>query len=550
MNQNSGQCPDMVLLNGKIITVNHSNTIDEAVAIKDEIITVVGDSDDVKAMIGDETIIIDLQGKTVVPGFIDSHVHLDCSAVHTKLAISCHIPPAKYIRTSGEVNNLDDILVKIRENVNMTPKGKWIIGQGRFSLETDGNSPTKEQLDAISPDHPVMIRYSAHCQILNSKALELAKINKVKPTTEELEKFSPGAKILRNPDSREPTGIIVDACDWIFPNSSPWHYEQIKDAIKETCWEAVRFGVTSIHEFNSWPETTKIYQDLFREGELPLRIQLCPTIYGMYKTVDLDCLLQLGLETGFGNEWIKFGSVKIFVDSNGLDESGKFNEWDRIKPQELNELVAKAHKAGLRVMMHACNRNGQNMALDAVEGALKDLPKKDHRHRIEHFGGHYWRSELERLKKIRVIPVPTPYSSYGWYGDEWLKSASPHEKVTIYRTLLDEKLLPPGNSDCMGTEPEALNPWWSIWCVVERKTRKGKQICPEEGVTVMDAIRIYTMNSAYSGFEERIKGSIEVGKIADLVILTKDPLTVAKDEIQNIEAEMTIIGGKIVYQKK
>lgn len=134
-------------------------------------------------------------------------------------------------------------------------------------------------------------------------------------------------------------------------------------------------------------------------------------------------------------------------------------------------------------------------------------------------------------------------------GGAWLESSKPGEKVVYYRTMLDDGLMPPGNSDCMGTEPEALNPWWSIWCMVARRTKSGRLICPEESITVMEAIRIYTMNSAYACFEEENLGSIEEGKLADLVVLNGDPLTAPADRLMDIEAEMTIVGGKIVYPR-
>lgn len=547
------QKADLVLLDGNIITVDATGTVAEAVAAKDGRIVRVGASSEVRSLVGEKTKVIYLEGRTVVPGFIDAHVHMDSTAANTKLAVDLHIPPVRYVEVSGSpVNSVDDILEKIKERVRKTPKGEWIIGQGRFALQTDGNSPTREQLDDIAPDNPVVIRYSMHDQIYNSKALELAKITRDRPTKEELERLGTGARIWRDPVTKEPTGVMTECWDWMFGGSTncPWPYEQLKEAIRKTCYEAVRFGVTSINELFKWPESVRAYQDLLRNNELPLRVQLCPTIYGYYLPLDLDCLLKLGLETGFGNEWLKFGSVKIFVDAEGYDEKSTLLEWNRLTQEELNKLVSKAHRAGIRVMMHSTTRNGHNMALNAVEFALKEMPRKDHRHRIEHFGGDYWHPEYEKLKRLGVIPVPTPYSSYGWYGDAWLESAKPGDKVVFYRTLLDDGLKPPGNSDCVGTEPEALNPWWSIWCMVARKTKSNKLICPEESVTVMDAIRIYTMNSAYAGFEEDIKGSIEPGKLADLVVLNENPLTVPTDRLQDIKVEMTIIDGKIVYSRK
>jgi hypothetical protein len=328
---------------------------------------------------------------------------------------------------------------------------------------------------------------------------------------------------------------------------SPWPYEELKGAIKQTCQEAARFGVTSIHEFVSWPESSRIYQELYRDRELPLRVQLCPAIWGMYRTIDLDLLVNLGLQTGFGNDWLKFGSVKIFVDGEGRDETGVAREWIRITQEKLDQLVLAAHRGGIRVMMHATSREGQDMAINAVEAALAALPRPDHRHRIEHFAGDYWPEGLERLKRAGIIPVPTPYSSLGWYGDAWLESAEPGEKAVPYRTLVDRGFMPPGNSDCMGTEPEALNPWWSIWCVVARKTRNGRPICPDEGLSVMEAIRLYTTNSAYAGFEETLKGSVEPGKLADLVVLSENPFEVPIDGLKDIQVATTVIGGEVVH---
>jgi predicted amidohydrolase YtcJ len=395
-----------------------------------------------------------------------------------------------------------------------------------------------------------MIRYSAHTHILNKKALELAKITRQKPTQEDLEKLAPGGRIWRDTVTHEPTGLVTDCCDWIFPMHNPWPYSEVQMAIKETCHEAVRFGITTIHEFTSWPDSTRMYQELLMNGELPLRVHVCPAVWGLYRSIDLDSFSKLAKETEFRNDWIKIGSAKIFVDAQGLDEKGRYCEWNRLTQDQLNVLVSRAHRSGIRVMMHAITRNGQNMALNAIEAALREMPKDDHRHRIEHFGGDYWPTGLRRAKELEIIPVPTPYSSYGWYGDPWLESAQPGDKVVIYRTLLDQGFMPPGNSDCMGTEPEALNPWWSIWCAVARKTRSGKPICPEEGTTVMESIRMYTTNSAYAGFEEKTKGSIEPGKLADLVVLAEDPFSIPIDTLKDIEVEMTMVGGRIVYNRK
>ena len=540
---------DRVLVNGRIITMDPAGSTVEAVALGGEYIVATGTAAELEPLCGPETEIVDLGGRVVLPGFIDTHVHIDCTATHTKLAGSCHIPPVEYVAVNEAGDTRQKILDWIAAEAQKTPRGHWIIGQGRFDLAGEGNSLSRRELDAAAPDHPAMIRYSAHTQILNSRALAVSGITAEGPSQVEMDAVSPGGWVVRDPASGEPTGIVNECNDWVFRMCNPWPYEDLKQAILETCREAARFGVTGIHEFVSWSDSSRIYQDLYDEGTLPLRVQLCPCVWGMYKTLDMDSLAKLGLRTGFGNEWIKFGSAKLFTDGEGLDDNGIGCEWPRIDQETLNGLVATAHRAGIRMMMHATTRAGQTMAIDAIEAAVADFPRVDHRHRIEHFAGDYWPEGLARLKALGIIPVPTPYSSLGWYGDRWLETARPGDKVVPYRTLLEMGFMPPGNSDSMGTEPESLNPWWSIWCVVARKTRGDRDICPEEGLRVIDAIRLYTTFAAHAGFEESIKGSIEPGKLADLIVLSDDPFEVPVDALKDIRVTTTIVGGRTVHSE-
>lgn len=535
---------DRILYNGRIVTMDAAESTVEAVALSGDRILATGTMADLEPLRGPDTESVDLGGRVVLPGFIDTHVHIDCTATHTKLAGSCHITPVDYVAVKEAATSKQGVLDWIADEASKKPKGEWIIGQARFTMADDGTSPTRSELDAAAPDHPAMIRYSAHAQILNSQALALSGITARRPSQEEIDAVSPGGRIVRDPTTGEPTGVLNECNDWVFRGNNPWPYDALKGAILETCHEASRFGVTGIHEFTSWSDSTRIYQDLYDEGTLPLRVQLCPCVYGLYQTTNMDSLINLGIRTGFGNEWLKFGSAKLFTDVEGKDDHGVFREWPRIEQDALNEIVTKAHRAGIRMMMHATSRQGQTMAIDAVEAALADTPRDDHRHRIEHFAGDYWPEGLARLKELGIIPVPTPYSSLGWYGDAWLDYSKPGEKAVPYQSLLNEGFMPPGNSDSMGTEPEALNPWWSIWCAVSRETRSGRLICPEEGLSVLDAIRLYTTFSAFAGFEENIKGSIEAGKLADLIVLSDDPFEVPVDALKDIRVTTTMVGGQ------
>ena len=551
MNTTRPQPADLVITNTHVITVDDQNTIAEALAVAGNRIIGVGRAAEMTPLIDDHTRVLDLSGKTVLPGFIDAHAHLDCLALHTKVALSCHIPPAGHVKVVGGADSCEEILAAIQQRTREVPKGQWIVATGRSYLESDGNSPTRDELDRVAPDHPVILRYSAHCQLINSKALQTAGIDRQGPDSMGLHRIAPGARIIRDKESGEPTGRIIEAIDWLFPEGG-YHatYDQLKAAIYETALEAVSLGITSLQEFTCWQDATRIYQELYDAGQLPLRIQFSPAVWGLHRTADLDDVLRLGLKTGFGNQWLKFGSIKIFVDVEGFDEDGVYQYWPRISQEKLNELVYKTHRAGLRVMMHAVSRLGQQMAIDAIAAAVDKHPRPDHRHRIEHIcGDDYWPEGLARMKQLGIIPVPTPYSSLTWYGDPWMDTAQPGDRAVIYRTLLDQGFMPPGNSDVMGAETEAFNPWWSIWCVVERKTRSGRRICPEEGISVMEAIRLYTRFAAYAGFEENIKGSIEPGKLADLMVVDGNPLQVHGDEIQDIQVVMTVIDGKIGFDK-
>lgn len=522
MNYSSSKC-DLILLNGKIITMDDKTSIYEAVAIKDGKICWVGSSQDAKRL-ELKAEIIDLKNRTVLPGFIDSHTHVDLFGVMTsELVVDCRIPPLRTI---------NDILENIKNKALRTPKGELIIGQGRWAQPY----PTKKQIDEVAPNHPVLIRNTMHSYLLNSLALEKFGITRNRPTSEELFKIDPGGIIYRDPNTCEPTGYIEEAWNYLFPDShSPFPYEQTRSAIEYGLNKFSSFGVTTISEFVDFYESPAIYQDLKRQGKLNVRLHIIPCIHGLHKTADLDSIIRLGLTTGFGDEWIKFGGIKIFVD-RGVETT--------LSSIQLKEMVKKAHRNGIRVFMHANTRKAQDMALEAIEAAIEEVYDKNLRHRIEHMGNRLLDlNYFDRVKNTGSIALPTAY--FMNIGRNFPKGV----KIFLFNTMLNKGLCVPGNSDSGGTEPEAPNPLYQIWCMVERKSREGEQIFPEESISVLEALRIYTRHSAYASLEENIKGSIEPGKLADIVVLEKNPLTVDKEELKNIEVFMTIVGGRIVFQK-
>jgi len=537
---------DMVLVNGNVLCLDDNNTCAEAIAVKDGKILTVGSSQEILELKNDQTEVVDLSGSTVIPGFIDAHTHVDLiGMMSSDKVVSCWLPP---------LESKDQILKAFEERANAVPDGELIVGQGRWSQEY----PKKEELDKVAPNNPIILRTTMHFYILNNCALKRFGITKDRPTPKELFQVDPGSIIFRDKITGEPTGQLYDAWNFLFPQSKSFlSYGQTRSAIKKGLDKFSSFGVTTIAEFPDFYESIRIYNDLRASGELNMRLHLVPCVHGLHRTTSLESVLELGLRTGFGDEWIKFGGIKLFVD-RGVDTS--------LSSIELKEIVAAAQNAGIRVFMHANTRKGQDMAIEAIEAAVQEFPEFDLRgqdlrgqfdvekssdntphlielrHRIEHMGNRLIDyAFFDRVKNAGAIALPTSY--FMNIGRHFPKDM----KVFMYKTMLEKGLCVPGNSDSGAAEPEAPNPLYEIWCMVARKSRAGDDVFPEEGISILEALKVYTRHSAYACLEEDIKGSIERGKLADLAVLNKNPLETATDDLPDIKTEMTLIGGRIVY---
>jgi predicted amidohydrolase YtcJ len=522
---------DMVLLNGKIFTSDDHDTVVSALAVQNGKILKRGRTNEIKPLAGENTRVIDLDGKTMVPGFIDAHAHIDMYGMMTSsLVVDCRIPALK---------SAAEILERINAKASSLMEGELILGQGRPSQPY----PTRAQLDESAPNHPVIIKASMHWFLLNSRALEKFNVTASHPTDKELLATDPCGFIERDEKTGEPTGYLEECWNVMFPRSqSPFNPVQTTQVIKEGLRKASRFGVTSIAEFLCHPESIRIYQRLLNSGELVARLQLIPCFYGAYKTVDLDEIVNAGLMSGFGNEWIKFGGMKIFLDTHKLAPS--------CTPQQLSEWFGKAHRAGLRMFMHAISKKVQHRGLVAIEqeAAATGLEGiRAMRHRMEHMGNENLDpGYFHRIQELNAIALPTAYFMNMGPGTLTTPRTA---KSFMFKTMLDMGLCVPGNSDSAGAVPEALNPMYQIWCMVNRKAMDGILVSPEEKISVAEALKVYTIHSAYAGREEKIKGSIEVGKLADFAVLAKDPFSVPEEELRHIEVDMTIVNGNIVYQR-
>lgn len=525
----------LVLQDGNILTMNAGGDAVASVAIQGKRIAAVGSKDEIAPLITSRTEVVGLGGRTAVPGFIDAHTHVELGTYAKRF----------WLDVRGLARG--EIVKEVERKAKRLPPGAWIVAQGTFAQDL----PSREELDRAAPAHPVVIRWSMHKLVTNSQGLAASGIGREIPDP-------PGSRIGRT-EAGEPTGIIEEGFDLLaIPRAG---YRDLKEALRQELFDTfLAQGITSVYELPISVNAIHAYQELLNEGRLPVRVALWYTLPpGHQPLTTIDEIEHMGLLTGFGNDWLNIGGVKIFVD--GDDRAAFFSQWLSRPPtewglltrtyQELTNLLARAFRAKLQPWIHAIGDAAQEMAIEALAQVSRMYPQRsDHRARIEHVGNE-WADldQLARLRAVGAIPVPTAAFMYG-AADDLDAQLGSEGRAFIYRTLIDAGFQPPGNSDTAGTQPFAVNPFFGIYCMVARKNRNGVQICPREAISAQEALRVYTAFSAHSGFHERTRGSIEVGKLADLVVLSANPLQVAPDDLRSIQAEMTILNGKVAYRRE
>jgi predicted amidohydrolase YtcJ len=521
---------DLALTSGKVLTMNQSQPYAEAVAIKNDRITKVGTNEEIKRWLGKNTKIIDLKGKTVVPGFIDTHIHV---ADFGRLLMWIDL---------SEVDSIKEMQGRLSRHVEKAPKGKWLLGRGwdqtRFS---ENRLPTRFDLDAVSPDNPVIFyQQSGQVCVVNSKALELASVTRLTPVPL-------GGAIDRDAETGKLTGVLRDNatnCVWtVIPEPSE---EELVETAGLACQKIVEAGVTSVHWMVSSPIEIRIIQRLQRENKLPLRV------YVVIPANLLDDVAGLGSRSGLENDRVKIGGVEIAADgylaartaallqpySDDPEASGKL----LCTQEKMNKIATKILKVGLQVVIHAVGDKAVDAALTTIEEISGEAPQKDVCSRIEQAA--VLNEELiNRMKKqnlvVSVQPCVIASEFSVWSADEHLGSRRAKWLFPI-KTLLKEGIRVAGGSDC---PMEPLSPLLGVQTAVTRT------VFPEERVTIDEALRIYTVDAAHSSNEENIKSSVETGKLADLAVLSRDPFSVPPSEIGSISVEITIVGGKIVFSK-
>ena len=546
---------DVVLFNGNVITVDEKKPRAQGVAVKDGRILWVGTNEGVKQAIGRGTQVRDLKGMTVIPGFIESHNHT--------LMFGLGLSSIDLTR----VGSIEEIIALIKERAAKQKEGTWITGVGYNQNELkEKRHPNRQDLDKAAPKHLVSLRHtSAHGYAVNSLALAKAGITKDRPDPE-------GGKIGKDVATGELTGLLFESpamklIDDITPKPT---LEDLVAALGNAGQRFLSEGITSAMDAsvggNDIPMQIAAYQEAVERGALKVRHNLAIWSEAVFDYSRFEeslkeapaKLLGLGIRSGLGDEKLRIGPFKIIVDGAfstvtavtyepyGLDPNDRGCGVLVIEPEKLARLATLAHGLGWQLSIHGIGDKAIDVCLDAFEAAQKSKPRKDPRHRLEHCTMALPRM-FDRIKKLGVIPVLQP--GFIWeLGDNWFRQLGKETCAQLkpFRTLLDNKIPIAFSSD----RPVVTGaPLLGIHSAVNQKTRSGQDYAPREKITPEEALRCYTMNGAHATFEDKIKGSIEAGKLADLVILAEDVIQVKPERIKDIPVMATMVGGEFCYQK-
>jgi predicted amidohydrolase YtcJ len=553
---------DLIVHNGKVLTVDTKFGTAEAVAVRGGKIVAVGKSADVLKLKGEKTRVIDADGHTVMPGLYDSHTHPVSAAVSEAGA------PVPDLRSVSEVLDF------IKKRTTELPEGRWIVIQYAFPTRLkEARFPTKAELDSVAPKHPVLY-HAGPAGIANSKALEISGVTKDT-------KDPPAGQVVKDEKTGEPTGMLRNAYGVLkgVPGAgSEITAEKRRAAVLKLFGLYNQHGLTSIADRNAGRGDLDLYLALQKEDALTLRINVARSFGTSGSREDiskrLDDLVgkdKRGGPTGAGDEWVRIGPIKLFLDGGMLNGSAYMRKpWPRgetyqitqddyrgllfIKPEQLNVIVEEAAKRKWQVTAHCAGEGGMDVLLDSYEFVNKVTPIKNLRFCITH-ANFPSQLNLERCKALGVCADVQPAWLYKdgstlvkVLGDERMRWFQPYKSWLEYTTI-------GGGSDHMlrfdpfdSTNP--WSPWLGIWIALTRKLERGGVHQPGEALTREQAVRLYTINNAYLHHEETEKGSLEVGKLGDLIVLDRDLMKCPVDEVKDVKVLATVVGGKVVYEKK
>jgi len=539
-----GLSPDLILFNGRVFTLDDESTVAQAVAVKDGRIVAVGGDAEIEDMSGLGTQHMDLGGRAVIPGIFDSHNHL--MEVGAKLS---------QIRLD-ECESPEEMMELVRQRAKDTPPGEWIVGQGwnegNFS---DGRLPTRHDIDPATSEHPVILMRFFNTDVVNSYALRLAGVDRRTPDPE-------GGKIGRDADG-EPNGLLrASAKTLVRPLVPRPTVEGMKESRRLACDRMHRFGITSVVEPGLEPQEIRAYQSFYQDGELSLRVNLMPVWHGFHDgdiEAVLDCRAkELGIYSGLGDEWLRIGALKMAVDGGTTPHTAYMYEpyegdtelvaFNRLPLDALYRYFRTAQELGWDVGIHCCGDHAQDMAVDTFAQVAREVPRSDARHNIIHAYFPTPRA-LDQMAEYNVAAVLQPTFIY-WEGDLLFRDVGERraQNYKPARKYLDRGVVVTASSDVTSTV--SANPFIALYALVTRKNKLGQHIAPHEAISREEALRAYTASGTWLTREEHLKGTIEVGKLADMAVLDRDYFAVPDEEIKKIQVDVTVVDGKVVWQRE
>jgi predicted amidohydrolase YtcJ len=553
----SALATDLIIHNAKVITLDDKSRVARAVAVEGGKIVAVGDDADVLKHRTPKTRVLDARNQAVLPGLYDSHVH-PVGVVTTELADP---PPV--------IRSLKEAFAFIKGRAAKLPKGDWIVLRFAFPTRLDeARFPTKAELDNVAPDHPVLF-HAGPAAMVNSKALQVSNITKDT-------KSPPAGMIVKDPRTGEPTGMIRNAYSALrgVPRESDRVAPQaLRDGIKKLFRLYNEQGLTSVADRNGSKAGLDLYRDLARAGELTVRVNVARGLspYGTRDEVIRRLEQPFGDgPSGSGDDWVRVGPIKMFLDGGMLNGTAymrqpwppgptyQITETDYrgllfVPPEQLNLVVEEAARRKWQVTAHCAGEAGMDVLLDAYEHTNRLVPIKAMRHCITH-ANFPSRRNLERCRELGVCADVQP--AWLYKDGSTLAKILPAPRVRWfqpYKSWLAYTVIG-GGSDHMlrydsldSTNP--WNPWLGVWVALTRKTERAGVLVPEEKLTREQALRLYTTNNAYLHHEEAWKGSLEVGKLADLILIDRDVLTCPEDDVRGTRVLLTVVGGKVVYER-
>ena len=551
---------DLILHNGVIWTVDSKKSVAQAVAIRDGKFIVVGSNEAVLKVQGPKTQTNDLQGKFVTPGFNDNHVHFASAAQFLEFNIMA-------------VATQEDFVARVKEVIARVPKGEWILGGfwGAYDEWTAGSAgaqrrepfaPDMSLVEEITADYPVFIRKFDDSQFAaNQAALRAAKLDPRNPQAADIE-------FMKDSQGRFNGHMRGKGVARLFSNVAPRNFsrerrvQQTKNALKEIA----RFGVTNVSDMSDDTQLD-IYRELHRNGELTVRIHFRPFLDRWKELADR------GIRVGSGDEWIRLGALKGHIDGIMGTSSARFfqpysndannrGRWRQLMVNDKGEFVEgkflgymlNADRAGLQLTVHAIGDEANDLLLNYLEELNKQNGKRDRRFRLVH-AQVIGPRDFKRLGQLGIVAEVQPFH----LSDDmrWMEERIGHERskgAYAFNSIQASGAVLSFGTDWPGTSASEypINPMLGLYAAVTRQTTSGKPDAgwfPAERISIEDAIRAYTYNTAYANFEEKIKGSIEVGKLADLTVLSKNLLKVAPKEFLKTDVVYTIVNGKVVYRR-